>query len=422
MTIKEKAIAYDKALEIARQYWNDRAMPIGTNFKLERMFPELKESEDEKVEKAIFGMVYDSDNELWSSYDVSKSDVLDWLEKQGQQKLVVIIPKFRVGDEIKTANEESLTITKIDEKGYWSEDLFICDFDEECLWDLVEQKPTDKTKSKFKQGDWIIFNGLTLQVKGVVKGFYITTSKDGITNSYDWSIDNAARLWTIQDVKDGDVLVLNNEVFIYAHRKQMYSIAVAHCFVDNASSFYLDGEFGYKEYGKTISPATKEQRDTLLKAMADAGYTFDFEKKELKKIEQKSADWSADDLPEFESYLCLMFQKFRTKGVCTNGEIVDFVKEHSQKLKDTLCHVWGEEDEKQARQIERIVHNDGCSKKLQEQIANWFKTLKDRYTWKPSDEQVRAIDVVRGISSRYSNDTLKALESLYQDLKKLRDE
>ena len=44
MTIKEKAIAYDKALEIARQYWNDRALPIGTNFKLERMFPELKES------------------------------------------------------------------------------------------------------------------------------------------------------------------------------------------------------------------------------------------------------------------------------------------------------------------------------------------------------------------------------------------
>lgn len=48
-------------------------------------------------------------------------------------------PKFNVGDEIKTANEESLIITKIDEKGYWSEDLFICDFDEECIWDLVEQ-------------------------------------------------------------------------------------------------------------------------------------------------------------------------------------------------------------------------------------------------------------------------------------------
>ena len=62
------------------------------------IFPELKESEDEKVEKAIFGMVYDSDNELWSSYDVTKSDVLAWLEKQGKQKF-----------EMKTA-EESLGI------------------------------------------------------------------------------------------------------------------------------------------------------------------------------------------------------------------------------------------------------------------------------------------------------------------------
>lgn len=48
------------------------------------------------------------------------------------------------------------------------------------------------------------------------------------------------------------------------------------------------------------------------------------------------------DLPEFESYLCLMLQKFRTKGMCTNGEIIDYVNEHSQKLKDILYHAWSE--------------------------------------------------------------------------------
>ena len=62
-------------------------------------------------------------------------------EKQGEQK--PIYHKFRVGDEIKTQKEASLTITKIDDNGYWSEDLFICDFDEECIWDLVEQKPVE---------------------------------------------------------------------------------------------------------------------------------------------------------------------------------------------------------------------------------------------------------------------------------------
>lgn len=78
--------------------------------------------------------------------NVGQSKAFEWVLrelKKIEQK--PIIPKFRVGDEIKTANdanEESLTITKIDEKGYWSEDLFICDFDEDCYWDLVEQKPT----------------------------------------------------------------------------------------------------------------------------------------------------------------------------------------------------------------------------------------------------------------------------------------
>lgn len=47
-----------------------------------------------------------------------------------------------------------------------------------------------------------------------------------------------------------------------------------------------------------------------------------------------TCDSSIVDLPEFESYLCLMLQKFRTKGMCTNGEIIDYVNEHSQKLKD----------------------------------------------------------------------------------------
>lgn len=46
-------------------------------------------------------------------------------------------PKFKIGNEIQTKNEESLTITRIDQCGYWSNDLFICGFDEECMWGLV---------------------------------------------------------------------------------------------------------------------------------------------------------------------------------------------------------------------------------------------------------------------------------------------
>jgi hypothetical protein len=232
---------------------------------IKKAFPELMESEDERIRKEIIEQINLLKSATLSDLkDKQFNSWIAWLEKQGKNKDIL-------EDAVLDSNEDGLIAETIRYKNEKQ----------------GEKKPTDKDGPKFKAGDWIVFNGLTLQVKRVVKGYYITTSLDGITNGYDWSIDNAARLWTIQDAKDGDVLVLNNEVFIYAHRKQMYSIAVAHCFVDSAGSFYLDGEFGYKECGKTTSPATKEQRNLLFQKMKGAGYVWDTEDKQLKKIEQK---------------------------------------------------------------------------------------------------------------------------------------
>ena len=184
MTPKQKARAYDKLLIKAKQIYNKEndVLIIHT---LEDLFPELKESEDEKTRKRIIALVnahgqgmYKDDMLTWlentpytidhekregfhlgykaglekqgESYTRSDvddaylkgiSDAKNVLEKQGEQKPIVIISKFRVGDNIKTTNEEPLTITKIDDKGYWSEDLFICGFDNTAKWELVEQKP-----------------------------------------------------------------------------------------------------------------------------------------------------------------------------------------------------------------------------------------------------------------------------------------
>ena len=52
-----------------------------------RLFPELKESEDEKVRKALIEMVHDTaGDELWVDYNVHKEEALVWLEKQGERK------------------------------------------------------------------------------------------------------------------------------------------------------------------------------------------------------------------------------------------------------------------------------------------------------------------------------------------------
>lgn len=95
MTIEEKAKAYDKALEIARQYYNDKAMPIGTNFKLEKMFPVLTESEDERIKKKVIGVlklnIAGAESQMQASRGVDRTfeiyacnKVIAWLEKQGE--------------------------------------------------------------------------------------------------------------------------------------------------------------------------------------------------------------------------------------------------------------------------------------------------------------------------------------------------
>ena len=75
---------------------------------------------------------------------------------------------------------------------------------------------------------------------------------------------------------------------------------------------------------------------------------------------------------------------------------------------------WSKEDEKQARQIERIVH-DGCTQKLQKQIADWFESLKERYTWKPSEEQIESLKQAK--TDACGKPYFNALASLYINLK-----
>lgn len=76
----------------------------------------------------------------------------------------------------------------------------------------------------------------------------------------------------------------------------------------------------------------------------------------------------------------------------TMNEKGDFDNGFTRMMEKEQKPAWSEEDEKQARQIERIVHDDGCSKKLQEQIANWFKSLKDRVQrkqdWSEEDKAI----------------------------------
>jgi len=160
--------------------------------------------------------------------------------------------------------------------------------------ELVE---SDDERIKFNVGDWCIDNedGTIFQIMKVLDNTYAYKTNEGKEYSCThYSLENDARLWTIQDAKDGDVLADDASVILFRKigNKKYEDVVDYHCVADSGKFKIQEKDF---YWGKTndvplLHPATKEQRDTLMKAMADAGYIFDFEKKELRKIEQKSTD------------------------------------------------------------------------------------------------------------------------------------
>lgn len=80
MTQEEKAMAYDKAIEKIKYVMVHGVSPVLNKEDIEDIFPELKESEDERIRKAIIDFFKSvADNTTYSL--VPKKDILAWLEK-----------------------------------------------------------------------------------------------------------------------------------------------------------------------------------------------------------------------------------------------------------------------------------------------------------------------------------------------------
>ena len=80
-TIEEKAKAYDKALQIARKINNGEGVAAPSDWTIcETIFPELKETEDEKIRKALINFI----NNPTLLLPYKKKEYIAWLEKQGK--------------------------------------------------------------------------------------------------------------------------------------------------------------------------------------------------------------------------------------------------------------------------------------------------------------------------------------------------
>lgn len=155
---------------------------------------------------------------------------------------------------------------------------------------IITYSETDGYKfdePKFHKGQWIACNGLnTALIIDIVDNKYEVEFLDGNKGfpHIDY-VDRRFHLWTIQDAKDGDVLVNGSNIFIFHFINNRRLMGYCHVNMDDGN-FYND--IGKNECFGTIdapvTPATKEQHDAMMKAMNDAGYKWNAKTKTLEEL------------------------------------------------------------------------------------------------------------------------------------------
>ena len=328
--------AYKETIDKLRKLHNDWSSTQNRAAKeIELAFPELGESEDEKIRKGLIEHLKELKEQSVEGSHLKHPEHYDawiaWLKKQGEQEPInEVKPKFNVGDWITNG---------------------------EYTWKIIDIKPLD----------------------------YIIQSQTGSEVDDTIShVDEHFHLWTIQDAKDGDVLAAHECLVLF---KEIDGLNIR-CYCTyhylNSESFYIDT----LQNKIAFQPATKEQCDLLFQKMKEAGYEWDAEKKELNKIEPSC--YHNDGL----YYAIDILEK--TFGKVEGYQSDDGKMEHQTAIEtvNALYHKkpaeWSEEDERTYSEILDFFLGDigtRCATiDKQRHFGYWLKSLKDRVQPKSKQE------------------------------------
>jgi len=425
---------YENKLALAKEALDSGSYDKET---IEYIFPELKESEDERIRKELIAhcrntrCVTEEGAERIAKW-------IAWLEKQG------------------------------------------------------EQETADKVESKFHVGEWIIFNenqNSVYQVEKIDNCRYYLRHYLGGTFSVHFD-NELIRRWTIEDAWNGDILYSPGHNLLWLHK----NTEQCHCCINRYyNSNYIS--FGSKiVIPSDVCPATKEQRDLLFQKIKEAGYEWEAEKKELKllitnggdfdtKICEQNPVWSEEDEKMLESAIGAIGisdyytfddkedivhwlksiknriqakQEFIEEGdddawseedrdyfdaIIAKLEVTQndalLTDNQMEFLKSLKCRIqpqqeWSEKDEETFLWLCRIVHSQRVDKvitlKEESELGEWMdKWLnhKPQPHWKPTDEQMYILNWVANILLHHDGiveeAASKKLQSLYNDLKNLKE-
>ena len=253
----------------------------------------------------------------------------------------------------------------------------------------IIQKPTDKVEPKFKVGDWIINS------KGMLRHI-VDVDKTGYQTDNGWltheDYEKSFHLWSIKDAKDGDALYHKSPLTGIEYIVMSRGVNDNECTID--SYFRYSTKYGFdinipsvlNTISNDITPATKEQRALLFSKMKEAGYEWDAEKKELKKIEKQSTEaQNEEELSDFEYALLSAFSDGWQQYLLGEGvDAAQWAKEHSAELLEAAKQKPAEWNEKDERMLDRLrKHFDWGSgyyfnRNDCDEADDWLISLKER--------------------------------------------
>lgn len=351
----------------------------------EFLFPQLKETEDEKVRKELTTFLINFNNGAYSRPSEDKIDSwIKWIDKKAS------------------------------------------DIEKQC-----EQTAVDEVKPKFKVGDWIVQENIgTYKVIEICESWYeVLDNKD---NHYSIGFDkeDMCHLWTIQDSKDGDVLATKKgNPFIYDKDRYNNGLAYYYAGLDVNKELTLKSPHHMlAHFGElcSIFPATKEQRDLLFQKMKEAGYEWDAEKKELKKIEQEST-WNEKikGLNELETYILSLVPDRSLDAIKVDTKNIRYIINKEQNPEPNK--EWSKEDSERLLRIHQFIwaNRKGDTDEIyqQEQDADWLMTLTPRpkQEWNKEDETgwTNTMIMIKEVASHhYTKDSIKVVIDWLESVKK----
>lgn len=487
LTIEQKAQRYDEAIKRIQSYVVDE---YGcTRIKVVNVFPELVESEDERIRQALIHFISEQDGFLTAINGISVKKIIAWLEKQGKNNMGISeatkkelennLNKALEKETPESCNEflekqgnqkyENICSDCINikgcvncENGNMKETLMQKSADSYCKENCKgyqesgkcfadgdckakrEAESIDKAEPKFKVGDWIVNNTTKeiFKITELIDFGYESIDENGKGHAL-FIEEDEYHLWSIQDAKDGDVLACKNDIVIFKENnynpEDKSGCMFVRCSLCNKNGYWrIIGGINPSNY----VPATKEQRDTIEKAMHDAGYVWDTEKLELKKkADHIPADkdelnpvWSEEDTFIINKilYICNYYEK----SFEHTSFVIESIKEDVNKIDNWLKSLkdrvqpkqeWSEEDKEMIIRICQKLYDyprvkspfdDESFNEAQEEVQ-FIKSLGPNSEWKPTREQLVALEYY--MHTLLSTEHKEVLFGLYNDLKQLKD-